>query len=109
MISPLGLPLDDAIETIAALVGVVLEDVHAVDAGHRHEDVAHVLGGALAVEVGDHGELAAQDLGQEVAVTARGLQEAALDALGLLLDHVQHGVHLALAGKHLSVLLHELL
>lgn len=73
------------------------------------EGVAHVLVRALAIEVADHGKLAAQDFGQEVAVAACGLQEAALDALRLLLDHVQHGIHLALVGEHLAVLLHALL
>lgn len=72
------------------------------------EGVAHVLVRALAIEVTDHGKLAAQDFGQEVAVAARGLQEAALDALRLLLDHVQHDVHVTLVGKHLAILLHAL-
>ena len=58
----------------------------------------------LAVSFADHGELAAQYLGQEVAVAARGFEEAAVDAFGLLFDHVEHGVDLTLVGKDLAVL-----
>lgn len=89
-------------------LGVVLEDAHAVQAAHRHEGVAHVVVRVALVLPGHHGELAVQHLRQEVAVVACGLEEARLDVLGLLLDHVEHGVDLALVGEDLPVVLHSL-
>ena len=53
-------------------------------------------------------ELAAQYLGQEIAIAARRLQKTGFDALGFLFDHVEHRVDFALVRKDLSVVLNPL-
>lgn len=44
-----------------------------------------------------------QHLGQEIAVTAGGLQETRVDALGFLFHHVEHGIHFARPRVYLAV------
>lgn len=82
--------------------------VHAIDGRHRHEGIALVLQLAFAVAFADHIEFASQHFGEEVAIAACGFEEAAVDALGLLLDHIEHGVNLTLVGEHLAVFLRTL-
>ena len=51
----------------------------------------------------DGGELALQDLHEEVAAPARRLQEAGVDALGLVLDQVEHRLDHPRGGEDLPV------
>jgi hypothetical protein len=100
--------LHDAVEPVAARDRVVVQQLHAVDAPDGDEAVLLPLAGRSPVTRVNDVELAPQHLCEEVAVAARGLQKARVDALGLLLHHVEHGVDLALVGEHLAVLLHAL-
>ena len=53
-------------------------------------------------------ELAAQYLGQEIAIAARRLQKTGFDALGLVLHEVAHRLDLTLCGEDLAVVGHAL-
>lgn len=57
-----------------------------------------------------HGsELSPQDLHEEVPAAARGLQEAGVNPLRLVLNHVEHRLDLPGWGKHLPVVRDALL
>jgi len=109
-----GVPVEeDAIEPLAALGHVVLENLNAVDTCHglhhlliHHGDI-DVAGGGGAGTVDDI-ELALQDAHQKIACAAGRLEETAVDALRLGLHQVEHGIDLALGGEHLAVLAHSL-
>jgi hypothetical protein len=65
--------------------------------------------GVGLITTANNGELSTKDFYQKVARTARRLEEARLDALGLPRDEIEHGVHLALARKDFAVIGHPLL
>ena len=54
------------------------------------------------------GEFAAQNFDKEIAVTAGGLKEAAVEPEGLVAHQIEHGVHLAWIGEHLAMVSHPL-
>ena len=67
-------------------MGVVFKKFDAVKATYSDERIALVIVGILLVTLAYNGELAAQYLGQEIAIAARRLQKTGFDALGLLFD-----------------------
>ena len=66
------------------------KQLDAVDAHQREQRVVPPLKVGLPELEFDGGELALQDLNEEVPAPARRLQEAGVDALGLVLDEVEH-------------------
>ena len=59
---------------------------------------------AFAVLPFDHLQLAAKDLGQKSSLSAGWLQKAGVDALGLRLDQITHGLDFPLGGEYLAVI-----
>lgn len=99
-------------EPFAAGSGVVGENLDAVDAGDSPDGVVLVL--ELGVPPGfDAGladrELAAENLNEEVPVSARRFQETGVDPLRLRLHKVEHRIHLTEIREHLSVSRHPFL
>ena len=99
-------------EPFPAGCGVVGEDLDAVDAGDCPDGVMLVL--ELGILPGfDAGladrELAAENLDEEVPVTARWLQETGVDPLRLRLHKVEHRIHLTEIREHLTVSRHPFL
>ncbi len=90
----------------AAGLGVVRQDVDAVAGADGDEALELPFG--LGFEVLQKGELAAEDLDEEVAVAAGGLEEAAVEPERLIAHEVEHGVHLARIGEHLAMVSHPL-
>ena len=89
--------------------GIVREEFDAINAGHGPDGIVLVLelGVLLCLDAGfAEGELAPENLNQEVAVTASRLQETGVNPLRLRLDQVEHRVHFAWVGKHLAVSRH---
>ena len=70
---------------------------------YRHRLVVPLLEIGLAVFEFHGGELAPEDLDEEVAVPARRLQNARVNALRLALDQVEHRLHHPCRGEHLPV------
>ena len=86
--------------------GVVLEQLDAIAGTHGDEAAEFPVGGRLYIL--QKGEFAAQNFNKEIAVTAGGLEEAAVEPVGLVAHQVEHSVHLAGIGEHLAVLCHPL-
>jgi hypothetical protein len=57
----------------------------------------------------DGGELASQDRDEEVPRTAGGFEESGVDALGLMLDEVEHVLDEPGRGEHFAVVCDALL
>ena len=74
----------------AALGDVVRQQLDAVDAHQREQRIVPPLEVRLPVLEFHGGELAPQDLHEEVAAPARRLQEAGVNALGFVLHQVEH-------------------
>ena len=90
----------------AAGLGVVGQDVDAVAGAHGDE--ALELPFRLGFNVFQKGEFAAQNLNEEIAVAAGGLEEAAVEPEGLVAHQIKHSVHLAWIGEHLAMVSHPL-
>lgn len=90
----------------AAGLGVVGEDVDAVAGADGDEALELPVGRGF--EVLQEGEFAAEDLDEEVAVAAGGLEEAAVEPERLVAHEVEHGVHLARIREHLAMVSHPL-
>ena len=87
----------------AALGDVVRQELDAVDAHQREQRVVPPLEVGLPELEFDGGELAPQDPDEEVAAPARRLQEAGVNALGLVLDEVEHRLDHPRGGEDLPV------
>lgn len=90
----------------AAGLGVVGQDVNAVAGADGDE--ALKLPFRLGFNVLQKGKFAAENLDEEVAVAAGGLEEAAVEPKRLVSHEVEHGVHLAWIGEHLAMVSHSL-
>lgn len=100
---------EDVKEPFATGGGIVGEEFDAIDATDREHGVflifqLRVL--PLFDKTAADAQLAPENLRQEIPIAAGGFQKAAVDALRLVLHEVKHGVHLALVGEDLAVLLH---
>ena len=90
----------------AADLGVVGQDVDAVAGADGDEALELPFG--LGFEVLQKGEFAAEDFDEEVALSAGGLEEAAVEPERLVAHEVEHSVHLARIGEHLAMVSHPL-
>ena len=97
---------DILLQSCAAGFGVVGQDVDAVAGADGNE--ALELPFSLGFYVFQKGEFAAQDLDEEIAVAAGGLEEAAVEPEGLVTHKIEHSVHLAWIGEHLAMVSHPL-
>lgn len=97
---------DVSLQSGAAGFGIVGEDVDAVAGADGDEALELPVGRGF--EVLQKGEFAAEDLDEEVAVAAGGLEEAAVEPKRLVSHEVEHGVHLAWIGEHLAMVSHSL-
>ena len=97
---------DVSLQSGAAGFGIVGEDVDAVAGADGDEALELPVGRGF--EVLQKGEFAAEDLDEEVAVAAGGLEEAAVEPERLVAHKVEHGVHLAGIGEHLAMVSHPL-
>ena len=95
-----------SLQSGAAGLGVVGQDVDAVAGADGDEALELPVGRGF--EVLQEGEFAAEDLDEEVAVAAGGLEEAAVEPERLVAHEVEHGVHLAGIGEHLAMVSHPL-
>ena len=80
----------------AAGLGVVGQDVDAVAGTDGNQALEFPFG--LGFDVIQKGEFAAQDFDKEIAVTAGGLEETAVEPEGLVTHQIKHSVHLAWIG-----------
>ena len=94
---------EDFQQVRAALGDVVRQQLDAVDAHQREQRVVPPLEVGLAVLEFHGGQLAPQDLHEEVAAPARRLQKARVNALGLVLHQVEHGLDHPRRGEDLPV------
>ena len=90
----------------AAGLGVVGQDVDAVAGADGDEALELPVGRGF--DILQKGEFAAQNLDEEVAVAAGGLEEAAVEPERLVAHKVEHGVHLTGIGEHLAMVSHPL-
>lgn len=97
---------DVGLQSGAAGFGIVGEDVDAVAGADGDEALELPVGRGF--EVLQKGEFAAEDLDEEVAVAAGGLEEAAVEPERLVAHQVEHGIHLAWIGEHLAMVSHSL-
>ena len=97
---------DILFESCAARFSVVGQDVDAVAGTHGNEALELPFG--LRFNVFQKGEFAAQNLNEEIAVAAGGLEEAAVEPEGLVAHQIEHGVHLSWIGEHLAMVSHPL-
>ena len=93
-------------------IRIVRQEFDTVDTGHCQYGIFLVL--QLCVFSGfDAGladsEFAAENLNEEVAVSACGFQETGIEPLRFRFDKVQHGIHLTGIGKYLPVCGHPVL
>ena len=94
---------EDLQQVRATLGDVVRQQLDAVDAHQREQRVVPFLEIGLPELEFDGGELALQNLHEEVAAPARRLQEARVDALGLVLHEVEHRLDHPRRSEHLPV------
>ena len=94
---------EDLQQVRAALGNVVRQQLDAVEAHQREQRIVPPLEVGLAVFEFHGGELAPQDLHEEVAAPARRLQEAGVNALGLVLHQVEHRLDHPRGGEDLPV------
>ncbi len=87
----------------AALGDVVRQELDPVDAHQSEQGVVPLLEVGLPELEFDGGELALQDPDEEVPAPARRLQEAGVNALGLVLDQVEHRLDHPRRGEDLPV------
>ena len=97
---------DILFQSCAAGLGIVGEDVDAVAGTHGNKALELPFG--LGFYIFQKGEFAAQNLNQEIAVAAGGLKEAAVEPEGLVAHQIEHRVHLAWVGEHLTMVSHPL-
>ena len=93
-------------EAFPASLGIIGQELDAVYAGYGPDGIVLVLklGILPGFDAGlADGEFAAENLNEEVAVTASGFQETGVYPLRLRLHKVQHGIHLPGIGKYLPV------
>lgn len=97
---------DVSLQSGAAGLGVVGQDVNTVAGADGDEALELPFG--LGFGVLQKGEFAAQNLDEEVAVAAGGLEEAAVEPERLVAYQVEHSVHLSWIGEHLAMVSHSL-
>ena len=97
---------DILFESCATRFGIVRQDVDAIAGAHSNEALELPFG--LGFDVFQKGEFAAQDFDKEIAVTAGGFKEAAVEPEGLVAHQIEHSVHLAWIGEHLAMVSHPL-
>jgi hypothetical protein len=90
-------------QVCAALGDVVRQQFDAVNAHQREQRVVLPLKIGLAVFEFHGSELAPQDLREEIAIAARRFQKARVNALGLALHEVEHGLDHPRGGENLPV------
>lgn len=93
-------------QSLTAGLGVVGQDVDAVAGADGDEALELPFG--LGFDILQKGEFAAEDLDEEVAVAAGGLEKAAVEPERLVAHEVEHSVHLSWIGEHLAVVNHSL-
>ncbi len=72
----------------------------------QQQSVAFQFNRALPIAAINHIEFAIKYLGEKVTCATGGFKETRIDPLGLMLDQIQHGIDLALAGKYLAMVSH---
>lgn len=97
---------DILFESCATRFGIVRQDVDTVAGAHSNQAFEFPFG--LGFNVFQKGEFAAQNLNEEIAVTAGGFKEAAVEPEGLVAHQIEHGVHLSWIGEHLAMVSHPL-
>ena len=96
--------IPDFKELLAANLGVVLQNIHAVDAGDGKHGVAFIIKRAFAVLALNHCQLAAQDLCEECTFSASRFQKPGVYALRFLLYKVAHRLYFPLICENLAVI-----
>ena len=100
---------EDRMQVVSADLCVVLEQFNAVDAHEAKQSVVAALELVLSIPGLTGGEFAAQYLLQESAFTAGWLEDASIDAFGLVLDQVEHVVDHPRWCEYLAVVSNALL
>ena len=85
---------------------VVGQDVNAIAGAYGNQ--ALELPFRWGFDVLQKGKFAAQNLDEEIPVAAGRLKEAAVESKRLVAHQVEHGVHLARIGEHLTMVSHPL-
>ena len=99
---------DSVEQPLAALLGIVGQQLDAIDAADGLKGVLLEFGGAVGVTRGYGGHLATQDFDKEIAVATGWFEETAVDAFRLVLHQIEHRVHLTRVGEHLTMVSHPL-
>ena len=98
--------LEEPLTTGGGIVGQQLDAIDAADGKHRILFVFQLSVLALLHEAATHTQLPAENLRKEIAVATCRFQETAVDALRLVPNEVEHGIHLPFVGEHFAMLLH---
>ena len=93
-------------QSLTASLGIVGQDVDAIAGANGNQALKLPLGGGF--DVIQKGKFAAQNLDEEIPVTAGRFEEAAVEPKRLVAHQVEHRVHLAWIGKHLAMVSHPL-
>src|SRR3989338_4701539 len=88
----------------AALDNVVRQQFDAVEAHQREQSIMPFFKVGLAELNLDSGELALKNLHEKVSAAARRLQEAGVNALGLVPDKVEHRLDHPRGGEYLPMI-----
>ena len=91
-------------ETFSALLSIIRQKLHAIDAHHGDNGISFKISGKFAVALPDDLQFAVQDRRQKIAVAAGRLQKTAVDPFGLVLDQVQHGIDFPFRGKDFAMI-----
>ncbi len=100
--------VESLIEPLAAFLGVVGQNVNAVQRRDGQHGVALIVQLAFGVASLHHPQLAPQDFHQKVTRAAGRFQEARVNPLGFLPHQVEHGVHDGRWRQHLAKIAHAL-
>ena len=93
-------------QPLTTSLGIVGQDVDAIAGAYGNQ--AFELPFRWGFDVLQKGKFAAQNLDEEIPVTAGRLKEAAVEPKRLVAHQVEHGVHFARIGEHLAMVSHPL-
>jgi hypothetical protein len=93
-------------QSFTARLGIIGQDVNAVAGADSNQALEFPIG--LGFNVLQKRKFATEDLNEEVAVAAGGLEETAVEPERLVTHQVEHGIHLAGIGEHLTMVSHPL-
>ena len=82
----------------------VLSISNSIETHNDEERKLLPVGHGPAIALVADRQLAMQYLGEEIAVATCRLTKTRVNALGLVLDEIEHGVHLPFGSEHLAAL-----